>query len=203
MKTYILVPGIMTDDAINNWSAKAARWIENNTIHKAFQVPYFTTPFTRFIHQKKRSEELAYIIDSCKTDVVLIGHSNGCDLICKALTICKKKVKDIHLIAGATHSSFIKNKLNISLTHKLERVFVYCSENDLALKLAFYTSFFLKIFGLGFGYLGRKGPEYITSKNRAKTYTFWYNEFGHSDYFDDLEILMLNICKDCYILLDK
>jgi len=137
--------------------------------------------------QRRRARNLARLIDSYKgNEIHLVGHSNGCDLICRALKQINTPVETIHLIAPATDADFGKNGLNEALSmERLGKVYVYAGEDDWPMKLAYYTRKVLSKIGLGYGSLGYNGPQNIADEDwveRRVTFRI-YCDYGHSTFF--------------------
>jgi hypothetical protein len=172
---YIWVNGILTFPGdSNNWNGKAATWINIHTPHKSEKIEYFVGPISRAFGQKKRSEKLARTMEFYKDwDIILGGHSNGCDVILDALNVMKPtNVKALHLISAACEADFERNGLN---NLNINDVHVYIAGKDRALQLA--ASWVGHI--LGYGILGKIGPQ----NAKMKVETFLKSEFDHTDWF--------------------
>lgn len=185
----IVVNGILTMPGnAHAWTDRAVTWLHTHTEARAEKFEYLALPLTRRIMQRARARNLAELIDSYRNhDIHLVGHSNGCDLICRALKQIHVSVKSVHLIAAATDADFEKNGLNEALhMQRLGSVHIYGGESDLALEFAFATSHFLKWFGLGYGALGWIGPQNVADDDwyGKKIMTQFYPEFGHSTFFE-------------------
>ena len=116
---------------------------------------------------------------------VPIGHSNGCDIICRVLRETPGlRVESIHLFAAATSADYRKNGLNLIVARgQVREIYLYCSENDRALWAGGMTEDLFGWMGLGYGSLGRRGPRHQTDAARAATHVIWRDEFDHSDWF--------------------
>jgi hypothetical protein len=172
---YIWVNGILTFPGdSNNWNGKAATWINIHTPHKSEKIEYFVGPISRAFGQKKRSEKLARTMSFYKDwDIVLGGHSNGCDVILDALNAMKPtNIKSLHLIAAACEADFERNGLN---SLNINDVHVYIGGKDRALQLA--ASWVGHI--LGYGILGKIGPQ----NAKMKVETILKSDFEHNDWF--------------------
>lgn len=184
--TYIFVNGIFTvaETSLGKWTEAAAQWIDRNTEDSAEQFSYWCDVLFRRLLQQKRARELAKILETWDgRRIVLVGHSNGCDLICRALKLTSVKVAEVHLFAGAVDSSFTKNGLNEAI--RQERVgglFIYSSASDEALRIAGLSQVFSWL-GLGYGNLGLTGPKDATDLAKEHTKEVRRDSYGHSDWF--------------------
>lgn len=160
-KVFIFVNGILTNPGdVNGWTDRAEAWIEQNTNHISTRFEYFSGALTRRIFQTARVRKLEDIAKKYLGDkLILVGHSNGCDIIERFVRRGIYKVHEAHLIAAASEGDFDLNGYNEALKkEKVGKVFVYYSANDKALQKAQFTRSFLKYLGLGYGYMGLTGP---------------------------------------------
>src|SRR5688572_19447423 len=101
---YFFVPGIMTGH--DSWSDEAIKWINRNLegVARADQLEYNCGPLTRMIGQAERIRYVAKAIRNNqeieKNDkVVLVGHSNGAEVVLKALLHNPGiSVSELHLV---------------------------------------------------------------------------------------------------------
>lgn len=182
---YIYVNGIMNfPGGSKNWNGRAVTWTHINTEAKAEKIEYFCGPVGRAFGQKERAEKLAATLSFYKGwKIILIGHSNGTDVILKALAQLEwPRVEALHLVSAACEADFYKNGLNEAMMKGLVgRVYVYLGGKDMALKAAH------SIFGrlLGYGTLGLTGPKNVSAMVKAAVTVTTWGEYGHSDCFDD------------------
>jgi len=190
---YLFVPGIRTDvENRNGWHLRAARWIERNKHGVAETYGYHAFALTRWIEQRghiaRCSDELRYFA-AAEYGIHLVGHSNGCALLCGILKKCPEiYIDSVHLIAAAESPDFDANGLNEALRWKrVGKVHLYCSSSDTALKLAGWSKSLLGWAGLGYGNLGRVGPVNDDPKWREtwRLIQHWRNDFGHSTWFGE------------------
>lgn len=186
----IAVNGILTRPGNSHaWTDRAVTWFHQTSMARAEKFEYLALPLTRRLFQKSRAKNLALLVNSyAGSDIFLIGHSNGCDLICRALKQSSTPVRGVHLIAAATESDMGENGLNEALAMgRLGTVHVYRGMDDKALWFAHLTSKLLTPFGLGYGDLGRQGPENVAdwSWSGSRLFVHDYPGFGHSDFFKD------------------
>lgn len=185
---FIFVNGILNNpEKVDVWTDLAEEWIETNTPFKANKMEYRSGPITRRFKQNDRVYNLQKICMAYTGDkIVLVGHSNGCDIIQRLINKGLPKIHEAHLIAAASEHDFRKNGYNTALRlANVDKIYVYVSANDQALKNAKKTRPFLKYFGLGYGYLGLIGPKYISQDVADKVVVHTFNEYGHSDWFKE------------------
>lgn len=176
-KVCIYVNGIMTmpGDA-KNWNRRAVTHTHLHTNARAESLEYLVGPLSRVLGQKKRANKLLKKIRWYSGwEIVLVGHSNGADVICDALRqINDSGVKEVHLFAPACEADFQKNGLNEA---GLEKVRVYIGEKDKALKWASLKP----ARWLGYGTLGKTGPINVREDLDVKTIT---RNFSHSEWWE-------------------
>lgn len=182
---YIFVNGIMTNpEDVEAWTDRAVGWIAHNTEFKSDKMEYRSGTLTRRFYQNKRVQNLQKICKAYLGDrIVLVGHSNGCDIIQKMATKGMLKIHEIHLIAAASEHDFIKNGYNRALKREtIEKIFIYTSPIDEALKKARLSTKLFGWLGLGYGYLGLVGP--LNVNPEVKDRVVVHNEpMGHSQWF--------------------
>lgn len=196
-RIYIFVNGIMT------WPGSTKSWNANAVTHCmcyrrifAEKLEYFTLPtISRIIGQKDRAEKLRkriqrYIHNGW--EIVLVGHSNGCDVILDTLeSMAWPRVEEIHLISAACEENFEENGLNEALRRKwVGRVFIYQALQDKPLRLA--ATLFGKIFG--YGKLGIATRDQMNLcddiEDRDQRVTVVQEEtFGHSTWFKEAHFI--------------
>ena len=189
-KVYILIPGIWSNPGDNfAWLDQAEDYIERNFPNsRARQYEYFSPAIFRRIGQQKRAREVAsisakYLDDGY--DVALVGHSNGSDIICRALSLLNPcaGISEVHLIAGACEEDFRRNGLNVALaSERVRRVFVYSSHSDTALSKYASKSRWFRFLGLGYGLLGLVGPKHALSEFGERITNYREDHLGHCDW---------------------
>lgn len=176
---FILVNGILTfPGESDNWNGKGVTSIHLHTPHRAEKIEYFVGPFSRVLGQKERARKLIKTLSYYQGwDIVLVGHSNGCDVILDALVeMGWPRIEALHLISGACEADFNKNGLNAN-QGQIGQVYVYVAGKDWALRLA--DTFTGRLFG--YGALGKSGP--VNAERWVVTVC--EPEFGHPTWFDD------------------
>lgn len=183
-RAFIFVPGVRTDvEDRSNWCHRADRWVRDNGLGHAEVYWYETKATLRWAEQGRHAKGLSDLIWSYISDphdpvpVTLVGHSNGCELILRAMREWPElRARSIHLIAAAADADCRRNGIN---GLKSAGLYLYGSPDDGALKLGRLTSW-LRIFGCGYGDLGRAGPQ----RNAYTIPCDWRPGYGHSTWFD-------------------
>lgn len=148
---------------------------------KTATFEYYTTALLRWMGQRQRAAELErrcrqYAAQGFR--LVLIGHSNGCDLIARVLK-AGVKVHSAHLFAAAAHE---RDFVQAIADGAIERLHLYGSPNDAVLKAATVSERVLGWLSLGYGSLGLRGPQF------AEQYPQHVRDhsipvYGHSTWF--------------------
>lgn len=186
-RVIIFINGIMNKPgSARGWTDRAVTWTHKHTEFSAEKFEYFCDVVFRRLFQGRRAKDLAALIEEYKGDeIVLVGHSNGCDLILRALKLISPftQIKAIHFISGASEPDFYKNGLNQALReNRIEQITVYVAGKDLPMKIAAWSGKVLGVFGLGYGTLGRRGA--VNNLHPTKVREIIKPTFGHSDWFD-------------------
>jgi hypothetical protein len=190
----INVPGILS------WPGKADSWTDRavTIAHTKLgiygeKLEYLSGVLTRSIHQQSRAENLAIRIEEYTRrgfQVFLRGHSNGCDVILRALPMIDHHVEAVQLIAAAAEADCWENGVNLFLRQgKVGRFIFCCSPNDRALWLARITHNLLSKFSAGYGSLGFTGPRNIAQSTRYRIRTIWAEGFDHGDWVSPEHLL--------------
>lgn len=183
--TYIFINGILNKAGnINNWNTRACMWIDEKTNFKAERYEYESDIIFRRFGQEKRVNDIQTIINRLSQgDIILVGHSNGCDLIERLVKRYTHYFKEIHLIAGASERNFKTNGFNEALRdRKIGEIFIYMSRYDNALKKAKWSTRLFGWLGLGYGYIGLVGPSKIAKDVKFKVHTIDMKR-DHQDWF--------------------
>lgn len=201
-RIVIYVNGIMNQPGdAKNWTDRAVSWTHKHTEFRAEKFEYFCGVLTRRLFQAGHAQDLADMIEDYHQDddhfkIVLVGHSNGCDLIVRALKLVNPflEIEAVHLISAACDPDFSSNGLNdLFREGRLEHATVYVAGADLPMKIAEWTGKVLQKIGLGYGTLGRRGP--VNNAHPDKVKLIERTVFGHSTWFrpDCFEELMAEI----------
>lgn len=183
-RAWICINGILTNPGdAEGWTDRAVTWLNLHTEGKAEKFEYATGALTRRLRQAWRAEAIArmcsfYIRGGY--EVVLIGHSNGADLIERVLPLLwPATVHSAHLFAPACDGDKLRHALIEGA--QLGTLHLYGSANDRALQLAALTQRFLGIVGLGYGDLGRRVEAFAGTTPRTVAHND--DSQGHGTWF--------------------
>ena len=107
-RAYILVPGIRTRTDDNQ--AWAVTWADRimqrykRTMPAASEFRYFVGALSRRMSQQRYARQLAAMIENwydAGFSIVVVCHSNGADLLSRALDLTAAHIETAHLIAAA------------------------------------------------------------------------------------------------------
>lgn len=182
-RVFILVNGILTNPgATDGWTDRGVTWLNLHTEGKAEKFEYACGALTRRLRQQQRAEAIARMCAFYQDDdyyITLIGHSNGCDLISRVLKLIRHTPDtNVHLFAPAADADVFERAAD----QWLQRVCLYVSANDQALKWGGYTRKLFGWAGLGYGSLGREVPASFEQNQRCAVTR--RDDYGHSTWFE-------------------
>lgn len=171
----------------DGWTDRAVTLGHKQLGMREEKFEHFSGVITRPFWQEKRAIALANLANTYLRGgwtVFLRGHSNGCDVICRAIKHIEHGfIAGIQLIAGACQADFVKNGLNDALLHqRVQKVVLNCSPDDRALWLARASHPVLNFFANGYGSLGFSGPLNVLDAIEHRVHTHWHPGFDHGDY---------------------
>jgi hypothetical protein len=182
---FLFVNGILQGiNSFNAWHLAAEEWIESPRTPPAWRADTFSyhTGIFRFGQSKFITEccrkltarQDQYRAAGILVETIAVGHSNGCDILCKTLQENPSlRIDELQLIGAANSASFEKNGLNAALAQgRVDSVVVHWSKSDGVLHKG---GFF------GYGGLGKTGPQDVR-RARGVLDVEWQNT-GHSGYF--------------------
>lgn len=181
---FICINGIKTDPgSARAWTDLLVTLINRRTRDgdQAEKFEYFCSALFRRLRQRERAENLVRLINDYLNDgyrVVLIGHSNGCDLIARVLAM-GVRIDAVHLFAPAAFEKDFESAISDGL---VRRIHIYGSPDDRALKGANVTSKLLTLVGLGYGSLGLRGAAFA-EKYPQVVRDHSIAGYGHSTWF--------------------
>jgi hypothetical protein len=182
MKVHIAANGILKDILIEGWNDDYCDFINLDPDPQLKARPFDNAvdAIFRKLYVGGYIRRLAIIYNRFRDDDIIgVGHSDGAYLHTEATRIFQGNIAELHLIAAACDADFDKNGLNDAVeAGKVKRICCYCSEHDTALLLA--GSFFGKL--LGWGDLGRRGPQNMTPEAARVTSVIWRNDLDHCDW---------------------
>lgn len=203
-RIYIFANGIRVsaETSLTTWNHRAAIWVNLHTPFKAVPFSYHTKALLRWIRQGRRAEELCRMLELCRAggfEIHLAGHSNGCDLILRALETFSGRIESIHLFEAAAEADCSMNGLNARISKgQLGALHCYCSRGDEALMIARISRVLawplqpLRALGyrLGYGSLGLEGPQGLLAPdlleaNGCKAEVVFRDSFDHSTWFEN------------------
>lgn len=183
---YIFINGILNMPSDTDaWTDRAVTWVHIHTGMHAEKYEYFSPVMLRRLRQQDRAETLARMIKYYHDwDVVLVAHSNGCDVVMRTLAILKdKNMKEIHFIAPAC-SSHVKHQMALLVrTKRIDRFRLFIAGKDKAMVKARWTEKLLGPFGLGYGSLGGEDPVMV-GKIIGEENVIYEKDFGHNTWFE-------------------
>lgn len=187
-KIEININGILANPGrADGWTDRAVTLAHMKFAVRSEKFEHWSGILTRHIFQERRAVGLADLADRYLASgfrVYLRGHSNGCDVICRALKYLRHgSVEAIQLIAAAAEPDFGVNGLNDALLHgRVSRVVLCCSPDDRALWAARLTHPFLNLVANGYGCLGFCGPMNVDDHIEHRVSTHWRPGFDHGTY---------------------
>lgn len=185
MKVELNINGILAlPGKSEGWTDRAVTHAHLDLGMYAEKLENFTGVFTRMLFQEKRARFVARIANKYLErgwSVYLRGHSNGCDIIRRALFHTARPIEAAQLIAAAVEPDFERNGFNQLLRDgKVKRLVVCWSPNDKALDLARYSHPILNVFGNAYGILGLIGPQNVAADVQALVTVVANVRFDHS-----------------------
>lgn len=181
---YVVVRGILGNaERGDEWTDRAEELFLSQNIH-AHIYEYDAGALTRRVFQQSRAKAVATILRDCSaSEIVAVGHSNGADILLRALRLCPLAVRRLVLIAAACDERFDVNGLNAMLrSGRVESVELWCSRQDQTLATWGERSKLFRFLGLGYGTLGYDGPQNIAPDVQSRVTVRWFPGFDHSDY---------------------
>lgn len=184
---FICINGILTDPRRPDaWTDEAVDWINRKLPDGVVGVSYeyAATPLLRRWGQQERAQHIAAKASAYRRSgyrVVLVGHSNGCDLIARVIGGISVEVSSVHLIAPAADEADFEVAIEADTTGSIH---IYGSRNDKALRFAAGSRRWLGLglMGLGYGSLGLRGREFA-AKHPGVVVDHSRDDYGHSDWF--------------------
>ena len=160
---YIAINGIRSwPGDSEGWTDRFVTWINtrlpDGVVAEKFE--YYCSAVFRRWHQRRRADEIAKKVGYYRRAgyrVVLVGHSNGCDLIAHVLDACGSEIDAAHLISPAADEEDFASAIRDGL---IRRIHIYGSATDGALRFAKLTRPLISWMGFGYGSLGLRGAQF-------------------------------------------
>lgn len=133
---YIVVPGVNNwPGSSMAWTDRAATWLHlNRPADCAEKFEYLALPLSRRILAERRALQLAALMDRYPPetfDLVLAGHSNGCDIIARALARAKRPANVVHLFSPAVSAEPRRHRLHrLLLDGRIGFLHIYLAGRD-------------------------------------------------------------------------
>lgn len=192
-RTILCVPGILTKPGlIDNWPELACRWIDRSRPDlNAERYEYYSTATFRALGEAGRAANLATVLSDYSGDnLTLIAHSNGADVVLRALKLLPKtqRIETLHLVSPACEADWTLNGLNAALAAgRVGFVDVFLAGKDSA--LGFWAKLsrippFRWIPGFSYGLLGLDGPQGVEKDLAVRVGVFREPDFEHSTWWD-------------------
>jgi len=184
-QVFIAINGIRTNPGdADGWTDRFVTWIHTRTPDGTYaeKFEYYCSALLRRVHQRERAGQIAAKVGYYRRSghrVVLVGHSNGCDLIARVLMGCGQEIDAAHLLAPATDGEMFDEAI---LSGVIRRIHIYGSANDEALKFARNTRKLIGWCGLGYGYLGLQGRDF-EKRHPHVVRDHSNDEYGHITWF--------------------
>jgi hypothetical protein len=192
MKTvYFFVHGIMNlPSSGTGWVDGAIRAVAGfGFAGDAYR--YLATPALRWVMQAWRVRQCRIKLQKWIDDdfqPVLVGHSNGCDILLKAIKgVRGLRGAKLHLISGAAEADFKVNGLNEAMkAGRIDTVTVWVAGKDSALEVwAPISRALVGWLGLGYKNIGATGPSNVSALVGTRVFQINEPEFGHSTWFEE------------------
>jgi predicted alpha/beta hydrolase family esterase len=163
---FLAINGIRTNPGDEEgWTDRFVTWahtrLPDGVVAEKYE--YSAWALTRRIFQEARAKTINKKINYYRRAgyrVVVVGHSNGCDLIARVMKNYGSEIEAAHLIAPAADEEDFANAI---LDGMIRRIHIYGSANDRALQFAKATRPLIGWLGLGYGALGLRGPEFAAA----------------------------------------
>lgn len=184
-RIYIFANGILNfPRSSHGWTDRAVIWCEQRGL-LAGKFEYFCPALTRRIWQGWNTEKLVdKLAEHRDRPITLVAHSNGCELVCRAMRRAIVEGVRIHFLSPATDASFDRNGLNQAMSDgRVESAAIHWGGRDRAMWFAWLS---LKAFGwlgLGYGTLGLTGPKNVSPEHSQRVLSHCEPSFGHSSWF--------------------
>jgi len=187
MNVELNINGILTcPGKSEGWTDRAVTHAHLDMDVFAEKLENFTGIFTRMLFQEKRARFVARIANKYLErgwNVYLRGHSNGCDIIRRALSHTASPIEAAQLVAPAVEPDFERNGFNRLLREgKVKRLMVCWSPNDRTLRLARHSHAVLNILGNAYGILGLIGPQNVAPDVESRVTAVANVQYDHGDW---------------------
>ena len=198
MRVELNIPGVLAlpSDA-EGWTDRAVTLAHLELGVYAEKLENFSGVLTRMIFQEQRARFVARIANTYLErgwTVYLRGHSNGCDIIRRALfhiprpsrrdeSTRRASIAAVQLVAPAVEPDFERNGFNQLLDEaRVGRVLVCWSRSDRTLRWARLAHPLLNLLGNSFGTMGLTGPRGFQARHADRVLAVENPAFDHNDW---------------------
>jgi len=183
---FLFINGILTMPGNSRaWTDKAVQWFNRNAPENAVsdKFEYYSPALLRRLYQDGHAADLAEVISEyAGARIHLVAHSNGCDLIARALRPTSTQIHTIHLISAALERDFELNGMGERITRgQIHRIYCLCSKGDKVLGVLARATQVATLGLLGYGDLGCRGAKKPVP---PRVHHYWRDTMGHSDWFN-------------------
>ncbi len=196
--TVMLVPGIFSIPSNeNDWTDIGERWVDSQTSFCARKFEYFTGPIIRFFYLDRLARGLADEVAASCVPVRIVAHSNGAEVVSRAVRKYWMRCDKLVLVAPACETDFNRNGFNEALLKgRIGSIKIYASRHDSALGFWARLSRIGRPLGMGFGTLGADGPKRVDLAAESKIETVWA-DVEHAAFIRSprLENILSELCK--------
>lgn len=184
---FYAINGILTKPGeATNWTTRLNSWVirhmPDGVVSNRYE--YASDILFRNVNQRRRADEISTEVGKYRRAgyrIVLVGHSNGCALIGEVLNSCGQEIESAHLFAPAATDEAFAEAIREGM---LQRLHIYGSKNDKALKAAKLLGPVAKLFPWtgAYGSLGLRGKEFAAKFPQIVT-DHSNDSFGHSTWW--------------------
>jgi len=191
LRVYILVPGVKTRSSdYMNWAVRMASCI--NIDHDRAKGDEFRYNTSAILHRFGMRERVKFVVELARRywragyEPIFVAHSDGCEIVRRAILEGPSIFLSAHLIAGACSADFERNGLNRALIGgKVGQIYCYVSKGDRMLSvLARVSKSLFGWLGFGFGTLGYDGPQNVPKAMQGRDVkVIARDNLRHGDWF--------------------
>ncbi|MBA4136752.1 MAG: hypothetical protein C0518_05495 [Opitutus sp.] len=187
-RVFIFVNGILARPGDHDgWTDRAVTWTHCRSFHRAEKWEYAASALTRRFGQQERAEKIATMMgyyERAGYEIVLVGHSNGCDIIARVLALrgqqpwyFKQRVRSAHLFSPAADAPDFLRALE---ERDVARLATYTAGRDQALRLGKVSRTLFGWAGLGYGTAGLAARPI----DDPRVLSFHEGDFSHSTWWE-------------------
>ncbi len=204
-RIYIYVPGILNlPGSTEGWTDRAVTWTHTRTPYRAEKFEYWNGPLGAMATANKRAAALIRMLkhyDPERWQIVLVGHSHGCEVIVRALRGFETPIHAVFLMAPSCSEELSETGLLERLgSNNIYKLVIGIGGRDRLLRAAKKFSPLLKLFGIRYGHIGGDNPETVMNQlNHKRGRVAYMPTFNHNDWVRhgiNFELTMLGIQRE-------